>query len=387
MKLIKDILLENKLIWNVNKCLKAYQVEKNYKKIINYYNEIDNRNENIDDLFRKKGWDEINKHSLKIFYLGGDPLQDLGGFNQALDKLCDLKVFYKENGGYGQYSRGNAKDQNLDRLFELFNSYKRNEGWTPDILMMQSFGFNICIEKMKKLKEIYGFKVINIGMDERLSYKLGIENGYEKGISGLNEIVDLVLVTTPESVDWYLKEKIPAMYFPLASNEEVYFPLKDNKKKFDVGFIGRKYGLRKEIVTYLEEMGVSVQAYGPGWENGTLDVTQNNEFYNSCKIVLGTANIGYSSKLMNPKLRDFEVPLSGALYITNYTQELSELFKEDDEIVFYRSKRELVRKIKYYLSNDVQRNEVAINGYQQAIANHTYKVRLSEVFNYIRSIK
>ncbi|KIL49813.1 hypothetical protein KP78_12810 [Jeotgalibacillus soli] len=374
------MLLKNKLIWNINKNIKAYQVESKYKKNFNYYRKMDFNND-IDDLLRSRGWSDVNKNALKVFYFGGDPLQDFGGFNQALANMYDLKLFYKRDGSYGQYSRGQARDQNLDWLSEQFDSYKREENWVPDILMMQSFGFNINIEKMKKLKEMYGFKIINIGMDERLSYKLGIENGYEKGIAGLNEIVDLVLVTTPECVEWYLKEGIPAFYFPLASNEEVYFPIENIEKKYDVGFIGRNYGLRKELIQFLTKNGINIKAYGPGWGSGVLDVNDNNEFYNSCKIVLGTANIAYSSKLMNPKLRDFEVPLSGTLYITNYTQELTELYQGDKEIVFYKTKDELLKKINLYLGNDKMRDEIAKNGYEKALAAHTYQVRLKEIFN------
>lgn len=379
MMSVKDVLLKNKLIWYINKISKAYQVEKRYQKICNYYDKKKLNNE-LDDLLINNGWNNFHKETLKIFYLGGDPLQDFGGFNQSLAGICDLRLFYKRDGSYGQYSRGQAKDQNLDWIIELFDKYKREENWIPHILMMQSFGFNINIEKMKKLKELYGFKVINIGMDERLSYKLGIENGVEKGIAGLNEIVDLVLVTTPECVEWYLKEGIPAIYFPLASNEEVYFPIENFEKKYDVGFIGRNYGLRSEIVNYLINNGVNVKAYGPGWESGVFDVSKNNEFYNSCKVVLGTANIGYSNKLMNPKLRDFEVPLSGTLYITNYTKELADLFEEDKEVVFYKNKEELVRKVKYYLKNNSEREQIARASLKKALSEHTYKKRLTNVF-------
>lgn len=383
--MLKDKLLSNKIVWNINKNIKAYQIEKNYEKIKKYYERIETSFK-TEDLLKAKGWTGNKNSKFKIFYFGGDPLQDFGGFNQALEEISDLKLFYKRDGSYGQYSRGQARDENLDWLELLFQRYKLEENWVPDILLMQSFGFNINIQKMKMLKAKYGFKVINIGMDERLSYKLGIENGFEKGIAGLNEIIDLALVTTPECVDWYLKEEIPALYFPLASNEKVYYPVKDIEKSIDVGFIGRKYGIRKDIVNFLKLNGINVKAFGPGWESSILDVSQNNTFYNSCKIVLGTANIGYSNKLMNPKLRDFEVPLSGTLYITNYTKELAELFEEDKEIIFYQNRKELLKKIKFYLENEPLREKIAKAGYNRAVVEHTYTKRLTNIFNFISSL-
>jgi len=377
---MKNLLLKNKWIWTLNKNIKARQVEMKYKSLVNEYSKKETP-KTVNDLMIQNGWREFNNNQPKIFYLGTDPLQDLGGFNQSLAKLFDTKFFYKEDGSYGQYFGDQAREKNVNQLGQLLNEYCKNYNWIPDVLLMQSFGFNLDINQLENLKTRFGFKIINIGMDERLAYKLGIENGYEKGIYGLNAIIDLALVTTPECVDWYVKEGIPALYYPLASNDEIYYPINEKEKKYDVGFIGRKYGLRSEIVEYLISNGVNVQAFGPGWENGVLDVKENNAFYNSCKIVLGTGNIGYSSKLMNPKLRDFEVPFSKTMYITNYTHELSELFEEDQEIVFYEDKEDLLKKIRYYLENEVERERIAQCGYMKAISKHSYDVRLSSVFN------
>jgi hypothetical protein len=375
---IKNILLKNKLIWEINSFFKSKQVETKYENIKKEY-ENKKIEKTFKELIEKKGWENFSFfQDTRIFYIGTDYLQDFGGFNQALEKKFSVKFFYKENGEYGQYSRGNAPAKNLYRIENLLEKYLKEENWVPDILMMQSFGFNIDNEKILELKEKYGFKIINIGMDERLSYRLEKINGKEQGIAGLNEIVDLVLVTTPECVEWYMKDNIPAIYFPLASNEEIYYPIENKEKKYDVGFIGRKYGIREEIVNFLIKNGIDVKAYGPGWESGTLDVSDNNEFYNSCKIVLGTGNIGYSKKLMNPKLRDFEVPLTGTLYITNYSKELSELFVEDKEIVLYKSKKELLKKVNYYLKNIKEREKIGKNGYIKAIREHTYEVRLEK---------
>lgn len=47
---------------------------------------------------------------------------------------------------------------------------------------------------------------------------------------------------------------------------------------YDVGFIGQNYGIRKEIVEYLLQNGVKVEARGTGWLHGPIEYTQNNLF-------------------------------------------------------------------------------------------------------------
>lgn len=376
---MKQFLLKNELIWQLNRMVKSIHIEKRYKKILRKYSRMDN-NKSIYQLLDLKGWNKFDSSNLRIVYMGTDYYQDFGGFNQALSELFDAKFFYQYNGVYGQYSGKDSKKNNTTQLLRLLDKWSE-EDFEPDILLMQSFGFNIDVNEMIKIKKKYNMKIINIGMDERLSYELGYEDGFEKGISGLNSVIDAVFVTTPECVDWYMKEGVPAYYFPLASNPDIYFPIEGYEKKYDVGFIGRKYGIRGRIVEYLISNGINVKAYGPGWDSGTLDISENNDFYNSCKIVLGTGNIGYSYKLMNPKLRDYEVPLSGVLYITNYSKELSLSFEQDKEIVFYNGKEELLMKINYYLKNSCEREKIAELGYIKAVNNHTYNKRLSYVFN------
>lgn len=147
-----------------------------------------------------------------------------------------------------------AADKNIKRLEKIII----NSNSVIDCVLMQSWGFSFDCDEMNKLKKIYNFKVINIDMDSRLVHrKIFCVGKQNPGIYGLCKCVDLMLVTTREIVTWYLKEGIPALYFPLASSESFYFPMEVDRI-YDVGFIGQNYGIRKEIVEYLLQNGVSM---------------------------------------------------------------------------------------------------------------------------------
>ena len=71
-------------------------------------------------------------------------------------------------------------------------------------------------------------------------------------------------------------------------------------------------------------------------------------------------------------LRIFEIMGVGGFTISNYQEELTELFEEDKEIVLFRDLDELMDKVGYYLLHDKQRNKIALNGYKRIKKDYNY---------------
>jgi hypothetical protein len=81
-------------------------------------------------------------------------------------------------------------------------------------------------------------------------------------------------------------------------------------------------------------------------------------------------------------LRCFEIPMSGGLQICHYCQELSKYFEEDKEIIFYRSDKELVDKVKFYLrpENHSLRLSMKQAARYRAENEHTWHHRFEKIF-------
>lgn len=78
--------------------------------------------------------------------------------------------------------------------------------------------------------------------------------------------------------------------------------------------------------------------------------------------------------------RCFEIPAAGTMMLSEYTDDLASMFEEDKEIVFFRSKEELVDKIKYYLSHDEEREQIAKAGRERVLKDgHEVKDRVMQV--------
>lgn len=74
--------------------------------------------------------------------------------------------------------------------------------------------------------------------------------------------------------------------------------------------------------------------------------------------------------------RIFEGMACGKLVITDrlpYSKKLDEIFKENEEIVFYDNLEDCVNKITYYYDNEEERNRIASNGYNKVINNFSQK--------------
>lgn len=80
------------------------------------------------------------------------------------------------------------------------------------------------------------------------------------------------------------------------------------------------------------------------------------------------------------KLRDFEVPLAGGFYLVEHVPEYESLFTPGVEVETWKTPRELVSKIRHYLTHDDERRKIAAAGERRARAEHTWAHRFEALF-------
>ncbi|MDP2850885.1 MAG: glycosyltransferase [Sulfuricurvum sp.] len=389
---IKSALKKNKCLYDLNAFIKCKVLKKEYKKVSTYY-KTKEQAYSLKALLVQKGFTQSWAEGLKgkklvVYYIGASEAQDKTGFLQALVKFADVTCFYKEDGSYGQYENKHyngilGETLNTRKVIEEIENLISNNR-KPDLIFMQAWGHSFELDPLIEFKQRHSLKFINIGLDERLNYwvKTPNERQYNLGISGLIPLVDLMLVANPETADWYLKENTPALWFSMASSLDFYHPIPSVTKKYDVGFIGNKYGYREELVMSLIKAGIRVEARGSGWEGGTIPFEENNLFFNECKIVLGIGTVGHCKDFYTQKLRDFDAPLSGAAYVTHNNPDLLQLYTPD-EIIVCDTIDDFIRNIKELLQNDAKRIALAQKGFEKAKDQHTYEKRLSDLLTFL----
>ncbi len=79
--------------------------------------------------------------------------------------------------------------------------------------------------------------------------------------------------------------------------------------------------------------------------------------------------------------RVWDVLACGGFLLTNYQSEIPDYFEIGKELETYESIPELEEKVRYYLSHEDERMEIAIRGYEKVAAHHSYEVRLAQMIN------
>jgi spore maturation protein CgeB len=227
------------------------------------------------------------------------------------------------------------------------------------------------------------------------------------------------------------------VYCQEAANPDIYHPY-DIPPEFDVSFIGQAYGERPGYIRHLLDCGIAVRVWGYGWNGfvpdgptasiplaqrigraarklftaegrqvliknlrgaagidrrvvlpqqvvgGPLDDGEMVRLFSRSRINLGFSSCGEThvsgERIVQVRLRDFEVPMSGGFYMVEYLEELEEFFEIGKEIVCYTGPDDLADKIRYYLSHDDERETIRRAGHERCLRDHSWQKRLTDAF-------
>lgn len=394
-KNFKAMLKKFKLLYELNAKIKAFQLKKNINKVKRFYEtKYQKYNLNYDELSAVNNFKDrhaklrpefVSKKvgELNIFWVGASEAQDNSGFIQALKKLGNVSEFFNCDGDYGPLYEASGlnwldvrKLNDMTLLKQVKDTHFINK---IDVLIGQMWSHIYSEETLLKIRDL-GIPIINIAMDDRLPDLWLKKDGYRMGSVGLGSGVDITLTTSPETCKWYFTENMSAIFWPLASDENLFGSSDNSNKDIDILFIGNRYGIRGKLIDYLTKRGVNVSCYGDGWENGYVDADQNVSLSKRAKIILGIGAIGHSSDVYTLKLRDFDALMTSGLYITHRNPDLLKLFKEGKHLECYETPSELCKKLKYYIKHPKKCSSIGQQGYLLAKNKHSWYYRLSSTF-------
>lgn len=365
-------------LYRANARLKCWQTKRRYRATLKHYASMTLCN-SVAPLAKihQTAWHEV-PHRPRVFFMGTDEQQDKSGFIQALQRVAEIEVFTREDGTWGQNDPAAyelRRERNTRRLWTLVSELSAS-GWIPDFLITQTWACLVDPQMFSRIRETFGTLIINIAMDDRHQYWGRRVNGEWDGTYPLIPYLDLTLTAAPEAVDWYRKEGGTALFFPEASDPEIFHPMPDLPKVHDVSFVGSRYGIREKVVSALRKAGIQVSTYGSGWENGRIATEDVPQLFAQSKIVLGLSAIGHCPDFVGLKLRDFDAPMTGSCYLTQHNPDLDGLYDVGHEIDTYHSVAECVERARYLLAHDAEREAIATAGRARAARDHTWDMRL-----------
>jgi spore maturation protein CgeB len=287
------------------------------------------------------------------------------------------------------------------RLVELALAEK------PDLCLFFLFGDYIKKDTVKKITAA-GVKTFNWFADDKWRF--------ENFSKHWGPLFSLISTDQPSRVQDYRRigyENVVVCCW--GCNHRMYKPL-DVPKIYDVSFVGQPHGNRRKIIEKIRKAGIKVECFGRGWPNGKVSQEEMIKIFCQSKINLNPtkcsgmvdaksiARIFLDTRPNQPmrlntpvqwvenakslidrqkneiKGRNFEVPGCGSFLLSGYAQDLEYFYEIGKEIDCYYDDRDLIKKIRYYLDRDQEREAVAKAGYKRTMKDHTYEQRFRTIF-------
>lgn len=256
----------------------------------------------------------------------------------------------------------------------------------------------------------------------------------------ISPVFDFNLHAEKDAAEKFRSVLANPIWFQMSANPKYYYP-GEFQYEYDVSFVGMNYARRAYYIEKLMNSGIDVHCFGPKWTissqatktkkeikryiflargmtarsyrkryelsswvteydygkkllhkfkdnfHSPLGDQEMVELFSKSRINLGflevysTDNQGNTIVQQHLHLREFEVPMSGGLYCTNYSDELAEHFIPDREVIVFRNEHELTDKIRYYLDHPSHADRIRKAGYKRALNEHTCQKRLESLFN------
>jgi hypothetical protein len=256
-------------------------------------------------------------------------------------------------------------------------------GWlkedSTDIIFTYLSGEQVYPDTLAKIASS-GIPSINLALNDKEHFIGRIRRGIAMGSRDICRHFDLCWTSTEDALKKYCVEGAVPVYLPEGANPDVHRPYEE-EKVLDVSFAGQCYGNRPEVIGKLRSLGIPVEAYGSGWPNGPLPLEEMVRLYSRSRINLGFAGIAGHRDAFCLKGRDFEIPMSGGLYLTEHHPELERVYDIGREIVTFSGFDDLVEKIRFLLANPERAEEIRNRGYRRARRDHTWEMRFERIFS------
>lgn len=209
-------------------------------------------------------------------------------------------------------------------------------------------------------------------------------------------VYDLMISSLPNFVDYFRLHGVASEYLPLGFEPAVLQRVGEPNQARGVSFVGSLFQVHESRRRWLEYVceRVPVEVWGHGFN----DLSHDSAIYDCYKgtawgvqmyrvlsgsLVTLNHHIDVAGSYAN-NMRLYEATGVGTMLITDWKENLQEMFELGKEVVAYRSPEECVELIRYYLEHDDKREAIAVAGQRRTLGEHTYYQRMQELVHLVR---
>lgn len=209
-------------------------------------------------------------------------------------------------------------------------------------------------------------------------------------------VYDLVISSLPNFVQHFRSLGIHSELNHLGFEPRVFNILDNINKDIPASFIGGLSHAHEERIQLLEYLcrQFDIQIWGTGIEslpdNSPIrhyyrEQAWGWDMYQILSRSKATLNFhGRWSGTYANNCRLYEATGVGTLLITDWKENLHQMFEPGKEVIAYRTPEECAELIQYYLTHDNEREAIAKAGQQRTLREHTYYQRMQELVDIVR---
>ncbi len=202
---------------------------------------------------------------------------------------------------------------------------------------------------------------------------------------------DLIISSLPNFVTRFRTRGIASELNRFAFDPRVLDALSPQRAAVDLSFVGSvsgHHGARGELLEFLANT-IGIDIWGKGAERLPAGSVLRNRHHGPVwgramyEVLAGSRitlnhHIGIAGPFAN-NMRLFEATGAGTLLMTDWKENLHEMFEPGREVVAYRSPGECAELIGYYLKHEEERAAIAHAGQQRTLRDHNYARRMAEL--------
>jgi spore maturation protein CgeB len=248
----------------------------------------------------------------------------------------------------------------------------------PDIVLTVQLHYEIWIETIEIITSMENVATISWTSDDSWKYK--------EVSKFIGTAYNAMTTTYSSTIPLYQKDGIKHVLLTQwgASSKTFTPPISASESTYKVSFVGRAFGNRFSQVQELKSKGIDIHCFGHGWDSGAVNDDEMYRIMRESFISINFANCRGGNQI---KARTFEVPGAGGFLLTEYTPGLESFYEIGKEIDVFHSNKELANKINFYLQNPQLRDEIAINGFNRTVRDHSYETRVEDILSFALKAK
>jgi spore maturation protein CgeB len=207
---------------------------------------------------------------------------------------------------------------------------------------------------------------------------------------------DFVITSSPNVFNRFARAGLNTEFLHLGFDPRVLKDMPERNPDIGVSFVGsffRDHKTRIEFLEYLcqhsdlnvwghglsglpEDSMIRARYRGHAWGIEMYEILRRSKITINHHTDIAGA---YASNM-----RLYEATGVGTMLLTDWKENLADLFELGKEVVAYRSPEECRDLLSYYLAHDDEREAIAVAGQQRTLAEHNYTSRMTDFVEVVR---